>query len=105
SKPAAHALLARTYLFMRDYGSCFLYADSCLQHRSGILDYNDLNEELAYPFEQFNEEVLHHSRLQYVSTFPTAPSRALIDTALFASYHEDDLRKSLFFKENGNGTY
>lgn len=103
SKPAAFALLARTYLFMRDYEKSFHYADACLQLNSSLIDYNVLDPTESFPIPQFNIEVLHHSQIR--STAPLQQSRALVDTNLYALYADNDLRKSLFFRDNGNGTF
>ncbi len=43
SKPAAYALLARTYLAMRNYEQAGSYADSCLRLYDKLIDYNTLN--------------------------------------------------------------
>lgn len=103
SKPAAYAMLARTYLSMGDYANAGLYADSCLTLKSELLDYNILNSSDTYPVPQFNSEVIFES-----FTPPPAPlssSRARINDALYQSYTPNDLRKSVFFKNNNNGSY
>lgn len=104
SKPAAQALLARTYLFMREYDKCLQYASSSLQIQNALMDYNELDTSLSFPMPQFNIEVLHHSSL--IATYqPIQQSRALVDTVLYALYDEGDLRKYLFFRDNGNKTH
>lgn len=103
SQPAAYALLARTYLAMGNYDSCALYVGKCLQSGPVLLDYNTLNPSAAYPISQFNAEVIMEDQT------PTPPpvyfTRARIDSNLYNSYAANDLRKTIFFKNNGNGSY
>lgn len=102
SRPAAFGLLARCFLSMRDYDQALSYADSCLRLYDVLLDYNELNSSTTYPFERFNGEVILHGRL--APTYPlTSVSRGIVDSLLLASYDENDLRGSLFFRINADG--
>ncbi|ERJ57937.1 RagB/SusD family nutrient uptake outer membrane protein [Sphingobacterium paucimobilis] len=103
NKAAAYGLLARTYLFMGKYDEAGIYADSCLQLYDKLLDYNLLNKALAYPVNQFNEEVILSTRMLTPSSMGN--TKAKIDPLLIQSYHAHDLRSSIFFKSNNNGTY
>ncbi|HEV7329413.1 MAG TPA: RagB/SusD family nutrient uptake outer membrane protein [Flavisolibacter sp.] len=102
SKPAAYALLARTYLSMRQYEKAGLYADSCLQLRSTLLDYNTLDPGVQNPFPQFNTEVIFDTRNGTLG--PLTFIYAKIDTTLYDSYAANDLRKTLFFRRNADNT-
>ncbi len=104
SKTAAYALLARTYLVMNDYTNAGKYADSCLQTDSSLLDYNDITEadpNSAHPFKRFNKEVIFH----IVSNFVFDLYNSKVDSVLYNSYDSNDIRKTAFFKDNGNGTF
>ncbi len=102
-KAAAYAALARVYLSMRDYDNAFLYADSSLAISNKLIDYNTLNANATFPVPAFNTEILYQADLQ---TLPNiANSRGKIDSNLYKLYANDDLRKSIFFKSNNNGTY
>ncbi len=103
SRPAAFGLLARAFLSMRQYKNAGIYSDSCLALYNTLLDYNHVNTSRAYPFTQFNIEDIFHSRIP--SPAPIINTRAKIDTSLFQLYNENDLRKTLFFKKNANGSY
>jgi len=103
SKPAAFGLLARTFLAMRQYKNAGLYADSCLSLYNTLLDYNTISPSRAYPFTQFNVEDIFHSRIP--SPAPIINTRAKIDSSLYKLFDDNDLRKTLFFKNNGNGTF
>jgi tetratricopeptide (TPR) repeat protein len=97
SKPAAYALLARTYLSMRNYTEAGKYADSCLQIKNDLMDYNSLDLNSLRPFEQLNKEVIFQ---RIVSTYmipAIAPVEVRVDTSLYQSYVENDLRKQAFF--------
>jgi tetratricopeptide (TPR) repeat protein len=103
SKPAAFALLARTYLYMQQYEKAGLYADSCLQLTHTLLDYNTLNAGANYPIAQFNTEVIHENKIPVPA--PLSNTRARIDSLLYNSYSSNDLRKIIFFKTSANGTH
>jgi hypothetical protein len=100
SKPAAFALLSRTYLAMRDYENALKYADSCLRLKSTLLDYNQVNAALPYPFPLYNSEVIVHYNLFSPLDFDFG-----VDSNLYASYEANDLRKTLFFSRNNNNAY
>ncbi|MGZ3777759.1 MAG: RagB/SusD family nutrient uptake outer membrane protein [Mucilaginibacter sp.] len=102
SKPAAYAVLARVYLSMRKYDRAGLYADSCLQLYHPLIDYNTVSTSSTIPFKQFNDEVIYDARTSPPAALSAA--RARIDTLLYQSYAANDLRKTVFFKSNANGS-
>lgn len=103
AKPAAYALLARTYLAMRQYDKAGRYADSCLQLYNTLMDYNTLSITASYPFARFNPEVIWESFCFLHEQLYS--SNAKVDSNLYISYAAGDLRKALFFKSNTNSTY
>ncbi len=103
AKAAAYAALARTYLSMRRYEEAAKYADSSLQLQYTLMDYSKLNGNSPYPVPQFNEEVVYQVRMGMPALINNTNGR--IDTMLYASYHEHDLRKQLYFARNSDGTY
>lgn len=102
SKPAAYALLARTYLSMGDYANAGNYADSCLVLYNTLLDYNQLNAGASFPIVRFNKEVIMETRMPGPSLL--SGTKGKIDSLLYQSYAGNDLRKTVFFKKN-NGFY
>jgi hypothetical protein len=88
---------------MRKYPEAGLYADSCLQLYHTLLDYNTLNASASYPISQFNAEVIMEGMIPVPRQLNN--SRGKIDSLLFQSYADNDLRKAIFFKNNNNGTY
>ncbi|SIT94055.1 RagB/SusD family nutrient uptake outer membrane protein [Pontibacter indicus] len=103
-KASAYALLARTYLSMRQYEQAKFYADSTLQLQPALLDYNTLNPAETFPFPRFNPEVLTE-HLAWGVTSLLREDRAKVDPILYASYAADDLRKEAFFRDNGDGSF
>jgi len=101
SKSAAFALLSRVYLAMQDFTKAGLYADSSLQLVDNLMDYNKLNPSAAAPVPAFNSEVLFHASGTVAGI---SPSFALIDSLLYRQYADNDLRKTIFFARNANGT-
>ena len=102
SKPAVYALMAKTYLLMQQYDLAIKYANSCLSLHDKLLDYNEIDSTIRYPFSRFNDEVLFHSVLVTVNSFFRA-GLPLIDSLLIDSYHINDLRKKLFFEKSPSG--
>lgn len=96
SKWAAYGLLARMSLQMGDYQEALEYATACLGIQSDLIDYNTLDPGAAYPFSQFNQEVIFHSSMVSYSYI----SRPLIhvNPELVSLYDSTDLRKSLYFR-------
>jgi len=103
SKPAAYGLLARTYLSMRKYELAGLYADSCLQLKADLLDYNDLDLKLTNPFITYHKETLAYS--YFFNPGSLSNIRAKINPDIINSYAAGDLRKTVFYKDNGNGSF
>lgn len=102
SKAAAYGLLARTYLWMRDYQRAGLYADSCLKIKSTLINYNTLKAADTYPIKQHNVEIIFEKGSALGEVL--AIGRAKIIPSLYNSYASNDLRKSIFFSNNTNGT-
>lgn len=95
SKVAAYATLARIALVMEDMELAVQAAKNVLAIRDELLDYNTLNRNLTAPFQRFNTEVLFHATT--ISSPALGTSNARVDSSLFRSYHDDDLRKHLYF--------
>lgn len=118
SKPAAFAMLARTYLLMEDYGQAERYADSTLSYFDELLDFNGGEITLSKPFRfpdfaQGNREVIFYATsIGYAGTTPSEIFNvAFVDSNLYRSYEPDDLRKVYFYdlveqdKARFRGTY
>jgi tetratricopeptide (TPR) repeat protein len=102
SKPAAYALLSRAYLVMQDYPNALLYADSCLKKVDSILDYNTLRSTGAYPIPAFNKEVIFQATI-FDDLQTGLGVNCIVDSTLYKSYNNNDLRKTLFYKAGTTG--
>lgn len=103
SKLAGYAALSRTYLSVANYDSAFFYADKVLKVKHDLLDYNDFSSAdllKPYPVQRLNKETIFYAQL--TTSYPNLhPNFGLIDSTLYASYSDNDLRKSAFFKARG----
>lgn len=106
---AAYAYLARTYLSMREYDSAYKYADLSFKIKSDLMDYNDPGvvniSSGTRPFKQFNPEVVFQKIISVYSFSNIYPSYERVDTTLYNSYDNNDLRKSAFFRAVTPGHY
>ena len=101
TKAAAFGELARVYLNMGEYALAKQNADSSLSYSSNLLDYNSINSIPAYPFAMWNaEEIFPSTMFVYFGN-----QNMLVDSFLYRSYDNNDLRKSLFFKVSSGGAY
>lgn len=106
SKAACYAMLAKTYLQMGDYQKAKENADASLQLYSTILDFNDntwIDPTSATSILNLNNpEILFYSNTDVPIN---ATSSARIDSTLYNMYDGNDLRKSVYFLDNGDGSY
>lgn len=106
SRAAALGLLARVYLTIQNYQQAAVAASACLELNNRLIDYNQLNPTASRPvpaaLPNGNDEVLYYSSLTGLS-FLIASLLTMIDPELYNSYDNHDLRKSIFFRDRGNG--
>lgn len=103
-KAAAYALLARIHWSMNDHPAAMAYADSCLQLKSDLLNYADINPVPASPFQRLNKEVIFHALQVFTGTNALfLNSRCRIADGLVSLYKPGDLRKALFFRAETGG--
>jgi starch-binding outer membrane protein, SusD/RagB family len=104
-RPAAFALLAKTYLSMNDYQHAKTYADSSLNLYSTLMDYNGLNRNAPFPFSKNNAEILYQSKLVPNNTvlINLAVQDCQVDSVLYRQYGTNDLRPRFFFTTNMRG--
>lgn len=103
SQSAGYALLARVYLQIGEYEKAYKNADKALSALAGLMDYNTLNPQLAYPFGRFNQEVILETTMDN-NVVVLGEARMRIDSLLYKSYGEGDLRKGLFYRNVANGS-
>ncbi|REA58191.1 hypothetical protein DSL64_21525 [Dyadobacter luteus] len=98
SKAAARALLARVYLLMGNYTQALQYAENALELQNALIDYNSVPTQSAIsfplPLNTVNPEVLFYVR---ANTSFLNNASVFVDSALYNSYAENDLRKKILF--------
>lgn len=107
SKSAAQTMLAKVYLNMGNYVKAKEYCDLVLKNKNSLLDLNTLNASLVYPLPTLqsnsNPEIIFYS-----ITFHWAfnnPNNSLVSDELYQLYDDNDLRKTIFFRTNPNGSH
>ena len=101
NRAAALAMLARVQLAMHNYAACRDAAKQSLQLYHELINFNTLNANAASPFTRFNKEVLFPAI--GISASQLTPTNYAIDTTLFNSYHVNDLRRTVYFRNNNFG--
>jgi len=101
SLSALYAMLARVYLSMEDYERAVAHADSSLLFANKLMDFNSLDPSEYRPVQQLNDEVLFHSIVMPYSY--DYSSYTIVDSALYKSFADNDLRKQIYFSDNGGG--
>lgn len=102
SKAAAYGLQARVYLMMRAYGKALEASEKALAIQNSLLDFSLLNPLQNYPVPRGNEEVIYHT-LGPTYSGMTSSAETRIDTTLFNLYHENDLRRGIYFFRRPQG--
>jgi tetratricopeptide (TPR) repeat protein len=101
SRAAALAMLARVYLSMENYDKALENSTAALTIKNELLDYNTISTTSLTPFARFNKEVLFHAVMVQSALLTggtTGSNAAKIDKALYDSYADNDIRKTVFFK-------
>lgn len=101
-KGGAYGLLARAYLYMDQYEQARIAADSSFKYHSFIENYNDLDASLTRPLNIQSEEM--HIRLVPRLSISYA-TNGRINQELYNSYHDNDLRKVMFFRAEADGKF
>lgn len=105
TKAAALALLSRVYLSMEDYENALAYANQALEYNDKLIDYNLLDPTAARPFpaalQGTNDEVIFYSELGFTLFYFS--SQLSVDSNLYETYNDWDLRKTLFYTNGENG--
>lgn len=96
----AYALLARAYLYMNNYQKAFDASQNSFKLYPVLDDYNSFNPSSSYPLSAKSKEM--HLQIQLTCPYNTAVgSTGSIPNELYNQYEDNDLRKTLFFKNSG----
>jgi tetratricopeptide (TPR) repeat protein len=104
-KTAVYALLAKVYLTMDDYANALQYSKLALGLNDKLLNYNTISPAPTYPFPTYqtgNVEVIYYALTGSYAAISIANLN--VDDNLYNFYNANDLRKTLFFGSNANGT-
>lgn len=102
SKIAVQGTLARIYLCMGNYEQALIYSTRALSQYDALIDFNSLNTSAAAPFPTFqigNKEIIFYSTAINWGTM--VYSKLRVDDNLYNSYVAGDLRKNIFYVNNG----
>lgn len=106
TKAAAHAFLARTYLYMGDYQKALDHATEAMAVNPVLIDFNTLNAGASFPIPvvtQTSAEVVFRATMYYKGILENLNIR--ISPELLGHYGTNDLRRTVFFRANGDGTF
>jgi starch-binding outer membrane protein, SusD/RagB family len=101
---ACYGMLARVYLQTGDFEKALEYASLCIASYDKLMDYNDASQvdtSSLTPIKKFNQEVILYAAVQYPIT---SGSEAIIDSNLYSSFDDNDLRKKVYFELNPDET-
>lgn len=99
SKAANEGLLARIFLIQGNYDQAYEYSTKALQKEAKLMDYKESDYTLSYPFSRYSKEVIFQNTM---STCEIFNSLYEIDSNLYLSYKNGDLRKQLYFSTNNS---
>lgn len=106
TRASAFALLARVLLSKGDFKEAGFYANQALSLNSSLLDYKKLDPNVARPFpvglSDRNPEILFYSVM--ISSSFLRSNLVSVSQDLYKQYKEGDLRKYVYFTDNGTGT-
>ncbi|MBD1385886.1 RagB/SusD family nutrient uptake outer membrane protein [Mucilaginibacter rigui] len=106
SQLSVNALLSRMYLSMSDFTNAKKAADEYLTADNQLIDYNTLSASGVNPFPQSvatgNDEVVFYGDLISALFNFFSP---YINPAIYNSFEQNDLRKSLLFVDDGTGNF
>lgn len=100
SRAAAYALLARTYLYMRNYPLALENAEKSLALQSTLTNLADYEFE-AYPTRRFDKELIL-SKWNGYGSYTYAPLLLSLSNELINSFDPNDLRYVMFTQPTSN---
>ena len=108
---AALSMLGRVYLVMGDYAQAEIYLGKANATYSKLIDYNSLSATSKRPFPTDypsgtgNEEWIFYSPLINYLFLSYSNTEIRVNREFIDSYIPNDLRKALYYQDNGNNGY
>lgn len=96
---AAKALLARTYLLLENWNLAAQMAAEALSVNSFLIDFNTISTTATIPFPSLqnkNPEVIFYTEM--TSALEYGSNGSFIDSTLYQSYNNNDLRRLIFYR-------
>lgn len=105
NQSSAYAYLSKVYLAREEYPLALSAVEKSLTLNSTLLNFNTITSTATYPFPTYqtgNPEIKFYAlNISYnVATL----SNLIVEPTLYDSYLNNDLRRSLFYRVNTNGT-
>lgn len=108
---AALSLLGRIYLLRGNYRESEIYLEKVDKEYSKLIDYNSLSATSKRPFPTDypagpgNDEVIFYSPFINYLFLSYGNTQVRVDSGFVESYRSTDLRKTLYFQEQGTNGY
>lgn len=98
SQIATYALLSKIYLSIGQFDSAFKYSNLCIPFlENTLIDFNTLDSTSFSPFKRLNPEIIFDGAINPNTLI--AGFIARVDSNLYRSYHESDLRRVCYFND------
>jgi len=104
TRSAANGLMAKIQLSMDNYEEALKYSGDALAEFKYLLDFNNTNvvstaTTFRFPAYPGNPEILFYARQPgLTSTSASTTTLGYVDSTLYKSYENDDLRKTIFYQ-------
>lgn len=95
TKTAANAMLSRVCLAIGDYTNALKYANAALSVKSTLVDFNMLTPGSSSLSSDFLAEDILHLTMRNTDVFNRR--KGIVDSTLYRSYSNNDLRKTDYF--------
>lgn len=105
SKVAAWAYLSRVYLYMHKFEQAALYAEKCIGSDFKLLDFHTVSPEPYFPFKLNSNRELIYARFLGGAYYSSSIYASQVEASLYKLFDDKDLRKSLFFLEDGGAIF
>jgi tetratricopeptide (TPR) repeat protein len=105
NRSTTFAYLSKVYLAMEEYPLALINAEESLKINNTLLNYNTITSTATFPFPTYqsgNPEVKFFA--YSISYSVQSLSNMVVEPTLYNSYSNNDLRKTLFYRINADGT-
>ena len=99
---AANGLKARLHLLLGNYVVAKEAALKAMEGNFPLMDYNQVNGSLLYPFQKFNQETIYFNSVSNYFDL-TSSEQSMVVSELYEKFEDNDIRKPLYFRLNENG--